>query len=357
MPKPPSLKPAAKISSRKTLRVGLMLYAGCLPAGLLVISDVLRAVNRRLGSQRFATTWLSAEPTSLHTHDGLQLQAAQDCQAADCDVVVVPGFWSESAADIDAMLHSQQPLIAQLRSLPARTAVWSYCMGVALVAASGRLDGCTATATWWQQQHLRDCFAQVAWQPHQSVVVAKRSEMHSKLRNIGKGNSLISSHITAAAANGYLALVLEVLRAEVPPAVLSDVQHLLLLPHPATVHPAFAAVDLSALQDPLRQRLLGYAQATPASLLDVAGAAEVIGVSARTLSRRMDAASSVSAGAWLRLVKLKQVGDRLASSRLPAKAIAQELGFSDEAAMHRAFKQVTGLTLLGYRQAYSRGLS
>lgn len=71
----------------------------------------------------------------------------------------------------------------------------------------------------------------------------------------------------------------------------------------------------------------------------------------------MEAASSVSAGAWLRLVKLKQVGDRLASSRLPAKAIAQELGFSDEAAMHRAFKQVTGLTLLGYRQAYSRGLS
>ncbi|MGH8803130.1 MAG: helix-turn-helix domain-containing protein [Polaromonas sp.] len=50
----------------------------------------------------------------------------------------------------------------------------------------------------------------------------------------------------------------------------------------------------------------------------------------------------------------RQVSDSLIASRMPIKHICAQLGYADEAALHRSFKQATGMTTGQYRQLYAR---
>ncbi|HYK56694.1 MAG TPA: helix-turn-helix transcriptional regulator, partial [Flavisolibacter sp.] len=81
-------------------------------------------------------------------------------------------------------------------------------------------------------------------------------------------------------------------------------------------------------------------------------AAGYLAVSARTLSRRIEQHTQVSAGKWLRLIKLRQVANALLSTTASVKTICAEVGFPDEASLMRSFKRTTGMTTSQYRQQY-----
>jgi transcriptional regulator GlxA family with amidase domain len=92
----------------------------------------------------------------------------------------------------------------------------------------------------------------------------------------------------------------------------------------------------------------------PATGLNLTIAADYLAVSTRTLSRRIEQHTHVSAGKWLRLVKLRQVADALVASTASIKTICVKAGFLDEASLMRFFKRVTGMTTSQYRQQYGR---
>lgn len=318
----------------KPLRIGLLVFQGCMPAGLFAAADLFRAINRRLGKVAFSPVWISVDRGRVDVVDGpvLHMGCALD---VPCDAYLLPGFWAESATDLDHMLARQVKLVAWLRQLPNQAALWTYCMGVALVAAAGRIDGCKATATWWLERPLRKRFAAVGWDFGQLVIEDGRV-------------------ITAAGANGYWALLNELLVRRVPAEVLRDVQQAMFVPRAQMGHPAFRPVELMTQVEPQLQRLIAYAQSVPATALSLAGAADYLNVSSRTLSRRIEQHTQVSAGKWLRLIKLRQVADTLRTSSASIKTICAEVGFPDEASLMRSFKRVTGLTASQYRQQYGR---
>jgi transcriptional regulator GlxA family with amidase domain len=262
----------------------------------------------------------------------LHMQCALD---EPCDAYLLPGFWAESAADLDHMIARQAKLVAWLRQLPNQAELWTYCMGVALVAAAGRVDGSKATATWWLEHPLRKQFGAVRWDFARPVIREGRI-------------------ITAAGANGYWALLNELLAARVPAEVLRDVQQAMFIPRADMGHPAFRPVELMVQIEPQLQRLIAYAQSVPATALNLRGAADYLNVSSRTLSRRIEQYTQVSAGKWLRLIKLRQVADTLRTSSASIKTICVEVGFPDEGSLMRSFKRVTGLTASQYRQQYGR---
>jgi AraC-like DNA-binding protein len=80
-------------------------------------------------------------------------------------------------------------------------------------------------------------------------------------------------------------------------------------------------------------------------------------VSSRTLSRKINQHTQISAGEWLRLIKLHQVANALLSSTGSVKTICAEMGFADEASLMRTFKKVTGMTTSQYRQQYGHSVS
>lgn len=315
--------------------IGLVLYPGCMPAGLLSTADLIHAVNRRAGRALFEVHWLGQSRRPISTPAGLRLRPDRLLAESACDVCLLPGFWTEAEADVSALLAREAPLVAALRNAPARQALWSYCAGVALVAAAGRLDGRDATGTWWLQRVFQARFPRVRWRFSEALV-----------RDGGM--------VTAAGAQGHLILATEQLASGLPPEIMRDVEQWLVLPRPTALHPAFRPVELIELRSPELRRLLLHVQRTPAAALELSAAAKHCAWSTRTLSRRIQEQTGLSAAAWLRLSKLRQVADALTSSGEPLKVIAEQLGYPDESSLHRTFRGATGMTPAQYRQAFGK---
>lgn len=323
---------ATAARTTRTLRLGLVLYPGCMPAGLFAAADMVRACNLRAGNERVAIHWVAAESGPMAVENGPPIQAASLMNETHLDALLLPGHWATSADALDASMQGQRALLDALRRLPRRTQLWSYCAGVPLVAAGGLLDGLMATATWWLQPWLAERYPAVQWQSASTVADGRI--------------------VTAAGPGGYLPLLLDRLGGLFGLAVLRDVQNVLVLPHPRQRHPAFEAVEPVALRDAALRELLWFAQKTPAHALDLPCAAAQMKVSVRTLCRRVQDATGLSAGDWLRRIKLSQVGEALRHSRSPLKTICDDLGFSSESSLHRAFRELTGLAPAAYRRAF-----
>jgi transcriptional regulator GlxA family with amidase domain len=315
------------------LRLGLLLFPGCLPAGLFAVSDMVRACNLRAGRERISVVWVGVDIRPVSTGQGPALQPQAVLTNDCCDVLLVPGLWLTSAGGLEAVLQLQSSLIGQLHALSRPMELWSYCAGVALLAAAGRLDGTHATMTWWLCDRMLERFPKVHWQRGENLVVDGRV-------------------VTASGANGYLPLMLDRLTGVYGEEVVREVREVLMLPQPRIRHDAFRAVDIMTMQDASLRELLLFAQRTPAGELDLRSAATHTNVSVRTLCRQVQSATGLAAGDWLRRIKLRQVSEALCGMNASIKQISNELGYSSEASLHRAFKKTTGLTLAAYRQTY-----
>jgi transcriptional regulator GlxA family with amidase domain len=325
--------PTASSANQKPFRVGLVLFPGCMPAGLFAAADMVRASNLRAGSERMQVTWVAVERADVPIQGGPSLRAEASFGEAGCDALLLPGLWLSSTDALDAALRVQQPLVEALRKTGPAFELWSYCAGVALAAASGRLDRKEATATWWLQPALATRFPRVRWQ-----VSSDLARSHST--------------VTASGPNGYLPLMLDQLARHYPSDVLDDVQEVLMLPRPRARHAAFQAVEMIRVTHPSLRTLLAWTRGTPAQEVSLIAAAGQLNVSVRTLCRRVAGETGIAAGEWLRLAKLGQAAEALRSSRAPVKTIADDLGFGSEGSLYRAFKAVTDLTPSDYRQAY-----
>jgi len=314
-----------------------------MPAGLFAASDLVRACNQRAGAERVSLVWAGADHAAAGTtarvtsrmavcaQDRPALASARALADVPCDAWLLPGLWMNSSDELADTCARHAPLVQALRALPRRTSIWTYCAGVALAAAAGRLDGHAATATWWLQAAVAARFPRVDWQAGQPLCVDR-------------------GIVTAPGAGGHLPLMLDRLSTLYPADVLHDVQEALMLPLPRDRHPAFLPVELMTLRDPVLRHLLVFIQGTPAQQVDLQIAAEHARLSVRTLGRRVQAATGLAAGDWLRRIKLHQAGEALRGSRQPVKAICDQLGFGSEASLHRAFRTVTGVTPSAYRQ-------
>lgn len=326
--------PKRPVAPESTLHLGLVLFPGCMPAGLFAVADMARAANLRSGRERFRVTWVGASLQPVPTWQGLALQPQASIAGAACDVLLVPGLWIASADDLAAALAEQAALIASLRALPRSTVLWGYCAGVPLLAAAGRLDGKSATTTWWLQKLLEDKFPKVLWRFDEALVRDANT-------------------VTASGPNGYLPLMLRQLGDSLAAPELQDVRDVLMLPKPRVLHEAFHAVNLMQLRDPQLRRLLVHAQRTAAAELSLQRAASYMNVSVRTLCRQIPAATGLAAAEWLTRIKLRQVSEALTRSDHPVKFISDTLGFSSEASLHRSFRRTTGYTPAKFRQTYS----
>lgn len=317
------------------MRIGLLLYPGCMPAGLFAFADLLHAANRRAGRRLFETVYVAASADAVDCAHGLRLPVQSRLDAADCDALLVPGFWTESAAQVEAALADNAPVVAAIGRLAKRVPVWSYCTGVCLAAAARRLDRQPATITWWLADSARARFPRVDWQVERTCVFNPRSA-------------------TASGVNGYLPIAQAFIEQRLSIDAYRDLTRLMVLPRPERTYQAFQTVNLIGQPGRLMQRLHDVAERLPATEATLARLAQELGTTERTLSRKVGAATGTPAASWVRRIKLNQVSERLIHTSAPASSISADLGFSSDAGMRRMFKEVTGMTTAQYRQAFGR---
>jgi len=314
------------------LDLGFLLFDGCMPAGLFAAADMVRAANMRSGREVIRVTWASLDGAPVSSAgDGPGLVPTCALRDARCDAWLVPGVWAVSEADLAEAIRTLAPLVRALRALPPATSIWSYCTGVALLAVAGRLDGHAATAAWWLRSALARHHGRVAWR-FDELLVEDRG-----LR-------------TAAGPSGYLPLMTSVLEDRLSADALRDIEDVLMLPRPREWTPVFQPVELITIDDPRLRRALVFAQRCAAQELTLATASAHVRMSTRSFARHVQARTGLAPGDWLRRIKLRQVGEALAASDEPVKAIADRLGFGSEASVHRAFHRTVGCTPAQFRR-------
>ncbi|MFI8744428.1 GlxA family transcriptional regulator [Pseudomonas sp. NPDC077186] len=317
------------------MRIGLLLFPDCMPAGLLAFADLLHAANRRSGRQLFELRYVARQAGPVQCAHGVSLEASAALDSRTLDALLVPGFWAESVEQADALLANNAALIKALSVVGKRVQLWSYCTGVCLLAASGRLNGQVATVTWWLADSLRERFARVRWQSESSCVFAQ-------------------GVATASGVNGYLPIAQGLIERQVSQDTFKDLSRLMVLPRPAVPHSAFRGASLMQQPVGLLRRLHALVEQTPAEQLRVPALASRLALTERTLARQVRAATGEPVASYARRIKLYQLAERLAMTSAPLTTLSAELGFSSAANLRRMFKALTGLTPAQYRQQYGR---
>lgn len=316
-------------------RIALLLYPGCMPAGLFAFADLLHAANRQSGRTLFSTCFASLGSEPVSGPHGARIQPDERLGTVRSDAVLVPGLWAESTNDVEQAVTHLADLRRELARRSASIQMWSYCTGVALVAATGCLDGRDATATWWLADALRLRHRRVRWRFEHDCVVGERV-------------------MTASGASGHLPIAQTLIERELGTGAFLELTRLLVLPRPAPGHSAFDATRLIEQPSSCLRALHRLVERLPAERLTSHHLATQLGMSARTLARKVAAETGSTLAAHVRRIKLNQVAQRLVLTSEPAAAISAALGFSSESNMQRAFKAVTGMTPGAYRRRHGR---
>ncbi|WP_244259655.1 GlxA family transcriptional regulator [Paraburkholderia phenazinium] len=319
----------------KTLRIGLLLYPGCMPAGLFAFADLLHGANRRAGQPLFETRFIAPGLSEVECAQGVWLRTCELADSIDLDALLVPGFWAESPQHVEKVVGVNDQLIAMLARVPKTSRLWSYCTGVCLLAAAGKLDGQAATVTWWLMDAMRKKHRRVSWAAEQTCVMNQRTG-------------------TASGLNGYLPIAQAIIERQVSPEVFRDLSKLMVLPRPERTHQAFQSLHLIEQSDGMLRSLHALVQRLPASDISVKRIATALRMADRTLARKVLALTGCGVGEYARKIKLDQVSERLIMTSAPASTISAELGFSSDSGMRRMFKELTTLTPSQYRQMFGR---
>lgn len=314
-------------------RIGLLLYPGCMPAGLFAFADLLHAANRRSSKLLFEPVFVAEQAGMVECAHGQALRAAAPVQKSEFEAILIPGFWAESGAHVSDALTQNAGLIKLLAGLPKNIMMWSYCTGVCLAAASGRLHGQRATITWWLADLAREYFPKTAWQTERSSVV----------------NALTA---TASGVNGYLPIAQAFIEQRLSIDAFRELTKLMVLPRPERTHDAFRMMNLVEQPNRLLRKLHAVTEQIPATEATVSRVAQELNMTERTLARRVTAATGIPVATYVRSIKLNQVSERLIHTSLPASTISAELGFSSDSGMRRMFKELTELTPAQYREVF-----
>lgn len=310
---------------------------GCLPSGLIGLIDLFNLVERATemagATQGPAVRVRLAGLTARAFIDGHGRRHVPDLAFADAggaDAILVPGFLSDLPT-LERLGAKHPALFAWLRRRHAAGSwVLGSCAGSWVLGQAGLLRGRRCTTTWWLHEALAQRFPDGDW--------AYGAPLTEDQRIVTAGGPM--SWVDIALATVRVLCGAEVARALADFAVLDAVP---------LVQSSLAPVGAWAQGDDFVQRAAQWVRQARAAPLSTTQLAHKLGVSTRTLHRRLHASTGDGPLAFSQRVRLEAARTLLESSTRPVKAVAHETGWQDEGSFRRAFRKLTGHSPTGYR--------
>jgi transcriptional regulator GlxA family with amidase domain len=313
-------------------RIAILVMDGYSDSGLSVALDVFRAANSlasRAGKPApFALEVLSPRGGGVRAASGLALgQSLKLARARFADVVMMAGVWVETPAQLDRVLASEDArlLVGALAAAHARGAlVAAACCGSFFLAAAGLLDGRDATTTWWLAAHLAARYPAVRVDASHALVV---------------DGPIITAGAVFAQADVALTLVARF----AGPSLARQCARVLLLDTHASQAPYMALEQLRS-NDRTVRRAETWVRAHLDEEVSIPALARQVGVSTRTLARRLDAAVGLSPLAFIQRLRVEAAVQLLRTTRLSLVEIGARVGYSDPGSLRRLVQRETRAT-------------
>jgi transcriptional regulator GlxA family with amidase domain len=241
------------------------------------------------------------------------------------DVVLLPGVFSAGARTVEKLLAREDArraaeLLAKAASKDVTLA--ASCSATFVLAASGVLDGRSATTSWWLAPEFAQRFPKVSLSAERMVVDE-------------------GSIITAGAALAHVDLTLTIVARMVGPSLPHLVTRYLVLDERSSqarymVHEHLRASDPAVLAI---ERFVAENVERQLSLEELARAAKV---SSRTLARRVRTSLGMTPLEFVHRLRVRRAIHLLETTRYAIEDIAARVGYADAAAFRRVFRRYTG---------------
>lgn len=322
------------------VKIGLLVYPGCVSSGLFAFAELMEVANKRSGTEVFDVSWIGVDLNDVPISTGGKnpvsfIKVSATILSDKLDAILIPGFWTNYQKHVEQTLKANQNLISGLEQLPTNTKLWSYCTGVCMHAESGRLDHKDATATWWISDYVENNYPKVNWSSTRTCLFQDNSA-------------------TASGLNGYLPIAQAIIKKYCGNDAFKDIVELMILPKPETTAHPFKQIKLVKMEDKLLRSIFVWVEKTPASGLSLSALASKLNQTERTLARRVKSGTKLSCANFMRLIKLHQASEYLIYSQKTISVISDILGFSDDAAFRRSFKKASLFTPGEYRSRFQR---
>ncbi|MFZ6843473.1 GlxA family transcriptional regulator [Undibacterium sp. RuTC16W] len=326
--------------SQHIIRIGILVYPGCLLSGAVVPRDVFSIANtlmqlRPPGQQiRLEPVWLSARDQPIENQHGLSF-ATQRLDGQRLDALMLPGIDHQSAYDITERIALMTQEQLALRDYLSRGKLLiASCSATCLLANTGVLDGKRATTSWWLAAYFRQQYPKVILEAEELIVQ--------------DGNLVSSGGLTS-----YIDLSLwlvahfcgETLRQLCAKMLVIDANRNSQAPYIAS---AMIQNQGHVIVERAR-RWLNKRLDQPWLMGELA---EHCHTSQRTLLRRFQENVGLSPAQYVQQLRIERAKALLETTKISLEELAGRCGYQDVSSLSKVFKQWTQVTPKEYRQRF-----
>jgi transcriptional regulator GlxA family with amidase domain len=302
------------------MRVGLAVVEGFLPSAFAAMHDVLTTATDFLPGETLSVGVVAGEE-QICSQSSISVIAQHDLTALpDFDIVVVVGSAARTieALQVELQKASAGQLCEALTNLPPKNLVAAACTGTFVLAQAGLLDGYRATTSWWLAPQFAQRFPQVMLDSD-GMVVSDRERM------------------TAGAALAHIDLALAIVRKVSVQAAQETAQFLIVDERPSQA--VYATIGHLAVSDPIAMEFERLIRRHLDAPINLSSMANVIGVSRRTLDRKVRAAFGVSPLQVVRRIRYERAQHLRATTTLSTEQIARTIGYQNPATLRALLRR------------------
>lgn len=307
-------------------RVTILALGGFVPFDLSIPHGMFAQAMLQDGSTPYEVCFAAPSPCVCSGH--VTISGCQPLESLlQADTVIVPGIVSPRSHDDEAV----SAILREAVSCGARVA--SICTGAWVLAASGILDGLSATTHWEMTAGLAEAYPSIRIE-HEALFV---------------DNGQI---LTSAGLASGIDLCLHMIRTDFGAAVAEACARFFVVPveregrqtQLVRHYPPQSDDNLATLQLWLLENLH-----SDLSLQDIAGHACV---SQRTLNRRFHEQIGMTPMAWLTKARMRRAQSLLEVSSMSVEQVASATGFASAAAFRECFRRFVGTSPTAWRKTY-----
>ncbi len=305
-----------------------LLYDGLCTFEFGIVAEVFGLPRPEMGEAWYRFASCSIEDGPLRAHGGFTLTPDHGIELIDrADIIVVPG-WKGSDEPVP------EDLCDRLRTAHGRgTRLVSICSGAFVLAATGLLDGGTATTHWRYAEALRERY------PAVGVDHASLYRSHGRV-------------FTSAGSAAGLDLLIEIVRQDFGPEAANSVARRLVMP----AHRTGGQAQFLERPVPVRRKtevapLLDRMRAELGGSWPLTRMAEECRMSLRTFVRRFVEATGSPPGDWLAAERIEEAKRLLAAGHLSVDEIAAVVGLGGADTLRHHFRRRVGISPGEFRTA------
>lgn len=322
------------------MRINILLYHGCLGsevfafADTLMMADAMQAAGRPSSVPEFEIKFVSTDGKPRTLAGGFS--QGPTAKPGTCDLLVIPGM---SFGDREALvalakeMQNEQKIISDHWGSGGNVA--AICVGSFLAVASGIAKD-RRVATGWPVAHLLPAI--------DASITVEASELV-----VTDGALKTTGAITAV-----YDLALDIVAGQMGQDIATRLRRILLLePHrPGQQAFARAGVPSDVQLTPVHRAKL-YLRDNLIHPFELAAVAKEAGMSVRSLQRHFKAQTGVTPLTFHQQLRMDRAKHLLETTKLSIAQVADQVGYSDEAAFRKLFRKITDLTPGNFRRRFS----